>query len=171
MGQQVGFYAIGKDHTELLRFAENIDLLVIPELIRTDTEVEPVRPTQFQVPNGKAFFYLLPSAFDITEVFYGELPDNPTRSKLISYASPVIQFKPCHHDSDGRVFDGRMYLNTDPSDPRYSVVHEKYKDLARSIRRWAKTDQFGFYVGPYTAELAQDGHIRLMHHRVELKVV
>ena len=169
MGKQIVFYAIGQDYRDLLNFLQNNGLKVLPEIIHTDTEIQSVLPDQFWISDSQEFFYLLPDTLSDVEALYVEMAINPSLSKLNPYASPVIELTPCK-SKNNQVYDGRFYLELDPNDRFYSVILKKYNKVARYIRKWKKTDQFGFYVAPHTAELAKEGKIRLMHHQIELKV-
>jgi hypothetical protein len=173
MGQQIGFYAAEKDNTALLELTESLGLLAIPEIVNFDPEevdIKAVKPTKFCIPEDQYYFYLLPDTYSVVEAFYKNLHSHTSLWKLMDDASPVIQFKPSSSE-DNKLGNGRFYLNTDPDDPRYPVIRGKYKSLVNYLGKWIKTDQFGFYVGPYTAQLVREGCIHLKHLHHELKIV
>lgn len=173
MGQQVGFYIDKEDSKLLLGLAEDIGFLALPEIVIHDpeeTNIETSSPTKFVIPEGQDYFYLLPKTFSVVEAFYEELTSTPLVWKLMDHKSPVVQLKLCPQ-LDHQIYNGRIYLNTELNDVRYSIVKERYSSLANCIRKWEKTDRFGFYVGPHTANSVREGDIVLKHFRHELKVV
>lgn len=170
MSKQIGFYAVEEDHQFLLKLAEQADLCAIPKKSLVNTTVIPVSPTQFQVLDEEDSFYLLPKALTIGDVLYSPMPTTPSYQILLARVSPVIQFNICSKQNN-KVYNGRFYLNLEQNDANYSLLEEKYKSLERQIRKWARTDQFRFYVGPQTIKLVLTGEVHLMHHLVELKVI
>jgi hypothetical protein len=169
VSHQIGFYTIDDDETALCQRAEEVGLVAIPEYVPTDTTPKPTPPTKLAADKGARGWYLLPDTLAPVEAFYREVPSDPGQSRIMGQASPVIQFlrSPC----DGRcVYNGRLYLATAHDDPRYPAVKKTYDQLVRFVRKWTRTDRFGFYVGPRTAEMARRGEIRLMHHQIELIV-
>jgi len=172
MGKQIGFYAAEKDYMALLELMESVGLLAIPEVVNFDPEevdITIVKPTKFCIPEDQYYFYLLPDTFSVVEAFYQKLPSHTCLWKLMDKASPVIQFEPSAC-KDNQLNNGRFYLNTDPEDPRYPVVHRKYKSLVSYLDTWIKTTLFGFYVGLSTAQLVREGGIHLKHLHHELMV-
>jgi hypothetical protein len=169
MGKQVGFYAASDDFRDLLQRSEETGLLAIPEIIPADTTVEPVKPTEFRLPADQEFFYLFPGEFGIGDAIYEEMESEAGSARLMSAVSPVIEVTPCKQ-TDNRLYNGRIYLGIEPDDELYPTAERSFNKLARSIRRWPKTDQFGFFVGPRTADQAKRKEIRLMHHETELHV-
>lgn len=171
MGLQIGFYAIGEDHWSLLEFAQKIDLVAIPAAIDTGEPVQPVPPMAFAIAGGQQSdpFYLLPGTLRPQDVLYERVTATPSRSKVMTDASPVIQFKPSPYAGD-QVYNGRCYFGMSREYIHYDLARTMYDKLARQIRKWARTDRHRFYVGPYTAKQAHAGQIRLMHSQWELKV-
>jgi hypothetical protein len=169
MSKQIVFYAVGEDHDFLLGHAQTIGLLALPELAPSGARAEPSPISEFRPEAGQTFFYLLPSAVAPVEVWYREVPGRPSLSKLDDYVSPVIELAPSPR-RDGDVYDGRLYLGMGEDQHLFSTASKKFDQLVRPIRRWPRTTEFNFHVGPHTAELARAGTIRLMHHRVEMKV-
>lgn len=170
IGNQIGFYAFEDDYANLIQYIQDSGLLAIPEIISTDSDVHPIEPAQFILPEEQNFFYLIPDSISPAEAFYDELPDDPLESKLIVYTSTVIELVPCLQKNN-LLYNGRLYLGLDENDRYYSIVSKKYNRLARYIRQWSKTDRFDFYVGPHTKKLALNEKIQLMHHQIELKPV
>ncbi len=169
MGKQIVFYAVEEDHDLLLRHAQEVGLLALPELLPAGARPEPKPVAEFKPEAGQSFFYLLPSEVAPVEVWYREVPSRPSLSKLDDSVSPVIELAPSPW-RDGGVYDGRLYLAMEKGEHIFNVASKKFDRLARPIREWARTTQFKLHVGPRTAELARAGDIRLMHHQIELKV-
>lgn len=169
MGRQIGFYAIGEDYKGLMSRAKDLGLVGIPELVADDSDPEPAPPTEYTLPADAYLFYLFPQEFGIGEAIYVELDDYPDFARLNAFGSPVIEVAPSAQQRE-RVSNGRLYLALEREDQFYKSISKYFDKLARHVKSWERTDQFGFYVGPETANLARNGEIRLMHHQVEVHV-
>jgi|GEM_PF-1657626 len=161
MGTQIGFYAIEKDHATLLELADRVGFVALPELIPNESKPRATRPTLFELPGEHGRFYLLPDDLALVEAFYGQTHYDPSQAALLSQTSPVIEFSLSTRKGD-EVYPGRLYLGLARDATLYPIVRKKFDSLVREVRKWAKTGQFNFYVGPYTAELSQAGRVRLM---------
>lgn len=173
MGQQVGFYANSEDSINLLEKAENLGLVGIPAIIYNDPEeviIDSFSPQNFGCSSEQDCFYLIPDTLSTVEAFYEEIDSDVPTWRLMDYVSPVIQFKPSLQ-KDNCINNGRIYFNMESDDPRYLIVEKKYIAFSKIIRKWRKTDRFGFHVGPNTAEMATHGEIILKHLRHDLKVL
>jgi hypothetical protein len=168
MGLQIGFYAIEKDHDTLLQLAEEKGLVALPELIPVNAKPKAYAPTEFKLPDGQSRFYLLASDIQVDDSFYGRTQYDPSQAVLLNRTVPIIEFTPSTRKKD-EVEPGRLYIAMEKDDRYYSIVRKKYDLLAREVRKWARTDQFRFYVGPHTAELTKDGTVDLMWGRHRLK--
>ncbi len=168
MGQQVGFYAIDKDYDAFIQFIRESGFLGVPEIIPSDSLSQGL-PLEKLAYADRPFFYLIPEEVSAAEAFYKELSDDPHSSKLLVHVSPVIELQPCKRQGDA-IYDGRIYIGLGKEDRYYDLLLKKYRKLARYVRKWDRTDQFSFCVGPHTAEMAKEGQIKLMHHQIELKV-
>jgi len=163
MALQTEFVSAGEDYSQLLDFVEEVGFGAIPQIVPADLVPEPVSPRRYDATTNERFFYLLPTELSAVEAMYVELPADPTRSRLVPRSSPVVEFGRSRQDGD-RVFVARIYLGTDPNDPRFEVVRKKYQRLARHLRSWeAILDPTKIYVGPITMQAVRVGRLRIFH--------
>lgn len=154
MSKQLRFMVVTEDHAQLLQFAEQKGFRAVPVAIESDTIAIPERPTEVKAPTNVDFFYLLPHEFSAAEAFYNELPADPHLSKLIPWSSPVIEVSPAV--ATDKPMEGRIYICTDPSDPRYDKAMKAYDILARFLKKWPKSRDGRFHIGPRVAPMMRD---------------
>lgn len=169
MGKQVVFYANNHDTKELLSFCELEGLVGIFAVIPTDQIAQTFLPTQLIEYLKTDLVYLMPKEINPVEALYEEFHDDATQSGIDYTNSPVFEFTPSRLEAQ-LIFDGRIYFDLNPEDQFYAKTHKKYNKIASYIKKWKKTDQFGFYVGPDTAKQAKSGLIELWHHLIKLNV-
>lgn len=169
LGQQVGFYMVGEDESYFLQFAEQIGLKAIPAVINTGESVGPLAPTEFLMSAEQDAFFLLPETLTTENVLYQKVTPNPSRSILMTDASPAIEFMPSPREGE-LLFNGRIYFGMDKDYINYREAKKRYDQLARQVRKWPRTDKFNFHVGPRAAELARQGQLHLMHFKRELRL-
>lgn len=116
------------------------------------------------------FFYLFPGHFAPIDLVYRPVLSMETGQPLASerlqlklepWLSPVIQLQSSRR-VEGKVYEGRIYLGMEREEPRYCDMRKHYDRLARRIRKWNRTEPYRLYVGPQTAQLQREGHIRLI---------
>ncbi len=175
MGKQIGFYLNTEDYSDLLDLFEELDLVALSETVESDTPIrvldseisKKINPHEFTLTESQYFYYLMPNKFGVVDIIYNELNDEPNIYKVDSWLSPVIEFKPSVVEHD-KVFDGRLYMNLEKSSSLYPIVETAYRKLHKHIKAWNRTSQYGFYVGPKTAEAVRNGECKIMHHKLEL---
>lgn len=161
MGRQVNFYAIESDYTSLLRFARDLGLLAIPQIVLTEVyELAQVRAVSPEDYRDQPKFYLIPETVPVVEAFYTEFSRDPSRSYLMPHVSPVIAIGHCRREGN-KLYHNRIYINAPREGPGVSFVYAAYDKLARYIRRWPKVEQ-STYAGPDTLAWVKRGHLRLM---------
>lgn len=169
MGKQVVFFANYQDTKELLSFCEQEGLVGIFAVIPTDQITQTFLPTQLIEYLKTDFVYLMPNEINPVEALYEEFHEDATQSGIDYSNSPVFEFTPSRIE-DQLIFDGRIYFDLNPEDQFYTIINKKFNKIASYIKKWEKTDQFGFYVGPETAKQAKSGNIELWHHLIKLNV-
>jgi hypothetical protein len=165
MGKQINFYATKRDMKEILNFAEVLELVVIPELVKIDKDGDPelpkiTPPTQINLDDIEYYCYFFPTNLPVVEAFYGEVPSNSKFGKLMSVASPVIEFKVCKEENN-ILKQGRLYFDYDKEDKFYPLIFKKYNALVRYIRTWYREDKSRHYIGPDTLEEVRKGTLNL----------
>lgn len=169
MGKQVGFFADDVDFNELLAFAEQKGFCALPDLVETGDEPDGVLPTAVIDAAYKNCFHLLPMSISPAEAFYREVGDEPCVSRLMKNVSPVTEVRSSHCEGD-RLSDGRIHFNMDSHVSHFEQGKKGYEQLARFIRKWKKTTQYRFYVGPHTANEVAEGRLKLVHWNEELAI-
>jgi hypothetical protein len=155
MSKQLRFFVVKEDIDQFLQFAEQNGFRGVPEVIESETIPDAQRPTDVDVPPNADFFYLLPHQFAAVEAFYKELPYEPEFSKLIARTSPVIEVSPVEVARD-KPKEGRIYICQDSSDPRFDTAMKAYELLAAFLKKWPKSSDGRFHIGPKAALLMRD---------------
>ena len=161
MSKQIRFFATQHDLHLFLDFAEGEGFFVLPEIYESDEIPKPILPTQFEMKENDYFFYLMHKVFSAVEAFYTDLPDQSGLAKLMARASPAIEVSPSSLDNN-RLEEGRIYFDCDSSDPRYEKALGTYKTLEQFLRKWTRTPDKKFVVGPNAFQEAEQGRISLV---------
>jgi hypothetical protein len=172
VGRQTRFFIDKHDRYELLCFAERRGFRTVPQIIKSDTVPEAQPPTAFRTDaesEDASFFYLLPKGFSAVEAFYQKLPHEPGLSKLLARTSPVIEFSLLEMTSD-QPTEGRIYFCDAPDDPRFDRALRAYNTLARYIRKWPRTSDGAFHVGPHIAESCRNGDTTITYGGKPLEI-
>jgi hypothetical protein len=171
MGRQVGLFADDIDLHDLLAFAENAGFLALPDRIETDDLPQGIEPTQYEMTEetGTECFYLLPPGVSKAEAFYHELSNGDPISILGMTVSPVTEFRPSQREGN-KLSDGRIYFNMDRHVTHFEQGKKGYERLARYVRKWQKTRQYRFHVGPHTANEVAKGRLAIVHFNEELSL-
>jgi hypothetical protein len=164
MGRQIGFFADSVDFLDVLTFAESAGFLALPELTEANLVPEAISPAKFRLGTGLGshYFYLLAPGFAPEEALYKKLAEEPSVSKLTSWASPVIEVSPCQLDGD-QARPGRVYFDMEAQDDRYTAAFKGYNRLARYLQKWQLADSERLRVGPHTAAEWAAGRLLLRH--------
>lgn len=171
MGLQLGFFAINDDHIDLTTYIDKLGFVAVPTIIPTDSLPKAKSIFEYVLTDSERCFYLLPSEFAVVEAFYKELKLDSSKSGIMPFNSPVIEFGPCYREGK-KVFASRIYLATDISDPRYEVVRAKYDLLDRYIKKWHRLPTtHPIYIGSSTRASAEAGEIRLFHDFLEITLL
>jgi hypothetical protein len=168
MGKQVGFYAVGRDHEELLQRIDDLGLLALPWSVSTDRVPEAVAARELPMLEPAWRSYLVPRELDLSSIRYVSMKPPPMR-RLEFEHSPVVELVPSRQVGID-VHKGRLYFAADRRTAGHDLAEKRYDSLARWVRRWPGTDQARFYVGLETAARAQRGELRLMDHKTRLLV-
>lgn len=170
MGKQVGFFADGADFHDLLVFAEQCGFRAFPNLIETDDEPEGVAPTEFQMSEktGMTHFHLIPSGVSAAEVLYDET-DDARVSRVMKHVSPVTEIRPSQREGN-KLSDGRIHFNMASDVSHFRQGNKGYERLARHVRKWQKTRQYRFHVGPHTANEVTQAGLAIVHWNEELNI-
>jgi hypothetical protein len=150
MSKQVRFLVVRDDLMQFLAFAEEQGFRALPVVIESDTIPDERRPTNAAFEHNYDFFYLLPSDFAVVEAFYDELPNYPGLSRLLDETSPVIEVSPAIAPRDLPA-EGRIYIDPDSQDPRGPAAMRSFDVLARFLKKWPKSSDGRFHVGPHAA--------------------
>lgn len=170
MGKQVGFFANDKDYSELMKEAQAMGLVATTEITQIEDGPSVSTPTEFRLPEGNSFFYLFPESISPDELAFIPLREDPSLLKIDVREAPVIQINVSPIDGDKIGPPGRVYMGLKTSSEHYNTVSKLYNRLARRVKKWAKTAEFVFHVGPDTEQLVKEGKLRLMDFRLELKL-
>lgn len=169
MGQQTGFYATSKDYEIVLQRIEELGLICVPRAVRPGASVVFSHAKNFVLAKNHPSYYVLPQELCAEDLAFLDLAVNPPMLRVNPHSSPAIEVAPCPM-KEGALQNGRIHLALSPDHYLYSTLVKKYNQLVTPIRKWAKTDKFGFYVGPDASATASRGGIKLMHHIRELHV-
>jgi len=151
MRRQVNFYyALEHDHDFIRGLAQEAGLLALRSVVSTEAydlaRLNAVPPLDFELAEGETYFYLIPDSVAVVEAFYEPMENDPAKSWLKSWVSPVIEFAPSYRLQD-RVHHGRLYIDALGCDPWSQNLYRTYEKLARRIRKWEKVSR-SLYVGP-----------------------
>lgn len=155
MSKQLRFFVVKDDLDQFLQFAEQNGFRGVPEVIESETIPIAQCPTNVKVQPNAEFFYLLPHQFAAVEAFYKELPYEAGFSKLIARSSPVIEVSPVVVATD-KPTEGRIYICQDSDDPRFDTAMKAYETLAGFLRKWPKSSDGRFHIGPQATPLMRD---------------
>lgn len=169
MANQVSLLAIPEDMRSLLLPVEQEGAKAFPMIVPVDETPRPVSPSEYATLQSGESFLLLPSPLAAVEIFYTPLTDDPTRAQVDDFNSPVVIVDSCVAE-DGCLFNGRLFLGNDPSDPRHTAARRLFKTLGNALKSWEKTARFGIFVGPETAKQARGGKLTLRHHALTLEL-
>lgn len=171
MGRQVGFFVNRQDLHSLLLKSEEAGLRAVQQMFPDRAEIESVPPTLFVLPESQDRLYLMPGEFQTSMLKRKTVWWNGSNMiKILLADNPVIEFIPSPYKNYIVGPPGRIYFNLLKEDARYDLVMKQYNRLARYIRKWPYTDKFRYYVGPRTSEEVRAGRLKLMYHRLELKL-
>jgi hypothetical protein len=168
MGRQIGFFTLKVDDDALLDIAGQHGMRALPAEIPSGSPVEPTSASHVPRPDGRWVFYLLPAAAPLDAVTFEEMSDR-SRSMLMPDKSPVIQYVTCNRDGNC-ISNGRIYFDTQRSNPWFDHARRDFERLSRQIKRWPLTDRFRFHVGPAAARTVSAGQLHLRHAVHELYI-
>jgi hypothetical protein len=166
MGRQTGFFTLEEDDQALLELSQKHGMRALPAEVDAGAEIVPAAPLAFDRPTAPMPFYLLPAEVPVDAVTYEPRTAVP-RSMLMSRLSPAVQVLPCRREGDA-IHDGRVYFDTDVTNPWSSAVRREFERLSRFMKRWPQTDRFHFRVGPAAAAAVRARRMRLVHVGYEL---
>lgn len=159
MGRQVRIYATKEDIKIFMQFADSIDLVVIPEYIKTRSKFSTHSPKNIRWNNDfGSMIYLMPIEFGRKSIIYYKFSENEKR--IDASDTPVIEynFRMLMHDI---YTDGRIYLHTrnsfDREQNEFKLATKRYGQLKRFLNKWDRTDLFNIRVGPEASELISRG--------------
>lgn len=166
---QVSLFALPQDMGSLLSSAERAGAKAYPPVVPAGVTPAPLPLSRCAGRQDGASFVLLPARLATAEIFYTPLVDDPTRAQVDQANSPVVVVDACLLDG-ALLFNGRLFLDDEPSDPRHAAAKRLFATLRRVVGKWERTTKFGIYVGPETAARARSGKLTLRHHTLSLEL-
>lgn len=174
MGRQVGFYALGHEQQMLLDFIDSSGAAVLLKGVSTQKYLESDAPFLYSkenVENAPIYFRhsfnIYPKTIDLDTVKYSLHSKRPDIS--IACDSPRGLELSLTEQSNGKVFGGRIYFNTQK--PIGFKSYEKlllklYNRIACFIRKWERIG--GDYYGARTKQQLLESQLKIDHSRFSL---
>jgi hypothetical protein len=153
MGRQIGFYGLWDDLNEVL------GLQAIPSRIGSEEVPRPAPPTEFVLPNGHFFFFLIPSDVQVSRSIYRVVPGKD--AFIDGSALPSIEVSPTI--MAGRTLErpGRIYVEMSDKDARGKYINRIFDTLARRMRKWQLLKTQKLYIGPAALAEVRNGAVRV----------
>lgn len=168
VGKLVIFFADEVDFGSFLRFAETKGFLAYPRHVQSGETPIGALPTAFASAAKETLWYL-PDSVSPSSLLYESVRYDEKLLALNMFKSPAIEVRPCATEI-GTISHGRIFYYMNSQGDLSEKGEKAYQQLARFIRKWKRTNPYGFYAGPHTCTEAIEGRLRLLHWGEEMSI-